>query len=277
MTTIQTEKIIAADGEISDLVDAATGIHHVVTYMHEDGSFTVINWDELGYLHSPREYDNLAMLVSTHRDYLPMDEADSDLETMRRVVEHLDDLSGTWTTDIEEHEEWADRHLVIEHDDGWHTYLDLDDDHESWVALAYFEGWDAEETMQRYIAVERPDIALYVHEWQVTGMSQSDWRDGWAYATVERAEELGIFGNDAAMDAYLSEMKEYAAYFAGEVFEATHIKPVGPEFEIGLEGGYFTGRTLGTTETVGGYIAPGMNTDFIPGDFTASPVVGQVR
>jgi hypothetical protein len=279
---------ITAEGRLLDLIEAEEDRDlHVQTFMHEDGSATIIQHDEFAGERNPRdEYDHLVSLVSDTTGWIPMDAGDHDIEEMRDAASILGDwltrseLSNVWSLHEVEDEERYEIHLIIETKYGRH-WLDLDNEHEARVAAAYFEGIGAQECVERYVDEARPDIACYVHEWNVTGCSQGDWRDGYAFMTREALAEAGYSSNPdrplngtlkmRARSIYDSEMKEYAAWFAGEVYCATHVFPVGPEFAIGDEGGYYTGEMLAATEHCGGFIGYG---DFeeIASQFTSSPV-----
>jgi len=280
-----TTTTLKPEGRLTDLVDeVSTSTLAFRRFRHEDGSYTVLTYEQYTGDYDPRhDGETYAHLVSESRDYNPLDDADEGIEAMRKAAEVLKDmryLTDDWSFVHEETDEHEQFLVRIRTSTGYNVWLDLDDEYEARVVEAYFIHKNDEGAVRRYIDQARPEVLHYVHEWSVTGSSQGDWREGWAYVLAEDVQRAGFYcdgprdAQDAAKKLYEGEMKEYAAYFAGEVYRATHVYVVGPEWEIGEHGGYYTGEILGATDTVGGFIAYDDLKD-ICAQFTDSPVVDE--
>lgn len=262
----------------SDLVsDAESSDYHVRTFHHADGSVTVVSGDPEPWLdNTPRDYDTVVHLVSESTHYTSLDDGDADLERVREQSESLEYLTGDWELSLTESEEREERYVIVKDRAGYREWFNLDDPDDVRVLAGYFHDMSPEEMVQTYVRDERPDILHYVHEWTVSGTSQSDWRDGYAYVLRSDMEHVGFEDptpEDAAR-AYAAEFSEYRSWFAGDVYYGTHIWPTGPEFAIGESGGYFTGEQLGESETCHGFIGDDQ-IESIPSNFTSSPVLAR--
>lgn len=268
---------------------------HVATYYHEDGSVTEILYDEHYGDFNPRtEFDHVAKFVSTNSDYVELDETDDGIEEMRNAASFLGERgsrSSVWSSATSEwrlshhaDEEREEFHLVIsvKGSNGgsspyfYDLWLDLDDEYEAWAARAYFEGLDLEGAVQLYLNGARPDVLHYEHSWSVQNYNEYNY--GYAYVLFD--DLCGAIGQDnmswnmhaQAEALYRAEMREYADWFAGEVYMGIHIFPTGQEHEIGEEGGYYTGRTLADYDSCHGFIGYD-DLKEICGNFTSSPVI----
>lgn len=285
---------IKADGIMTNLItEAEQADGYGSTFKHADGSVTVICQDYEGYSDSnPRDYDNIACLVSNDRGYYPIDEGDSEIEEMRDLFSALgtstsrSDLTDHWTFEIEQWMGEPSPGLTIKTHGGYSAYYDLDHDNEVRVVAAYFMGLSAEQAMDHYLATERPDIAAYQHHWQVNGSSQGDWREGYAYVTRDALADAG-YSMDAdkplngtlkmrAASIMESELDVYGQWFAGEVYYSTTITPVGEDYAIGESGGYYTGEVLGYVESCYGHLGYPSIRAIAEGN-SSSPVIEQIR
>lgn len=285
MSTMTTNK---ADGIFTDLItEAEQSDGYGSTFKHEDGSVTVICQDYEGYGDSnPRDYDNTATLVSDSRDYNPIDDGDSEIEEMREAFEVLTRVTDHWNFEIEDWCEVPTPFFSIKMAGGYTATYDLDDLAEAWVVEAYLLGLNAEQAMDRYIANHRPDIAAYQHHWSVTGTSQGDWREGYAYVTRQALADAGYSMNPdkplngtykmRAASMMESELNVYGLWFAGEVFYSTTITPVGEDHAIGEHGGYYTGDLLGSVESCYGHLGYESIRAIAEGN-SSSPVIEQIR
>lgn len=209
---------------------------HVDTLRHEDGSVTVIQVEE--YIEewmSPREADgNVSKLVMQHRDYRDLDEEDEGIEEAR--------------------DRWGEESPLVE----------------------------------RYVRMFRPDIAHYEPRWTVSGASQGDWAYGYGYVLTADAERIAVvpeprFTHDYnrahprsrrfreyAREAFEEELAVYGAYFAGEVYFATHLTLGEPIVRFGEQGAYVAGYEV-EEESVGGFLGYDSN-ESIAAQLTGSPV-----
>lgn len=137
-----------------------------------------------------------------------------------------------------------------------HTDLDSPDGQ----LEAAVDRWGAEdEKVQRYVAIFRPDIALYVPRWEVTGYSQGDYSYGWGYVLVEDLLERGFVHSDDDVAKYLTggvdevvnvreifdaEISTYQDWFRGDVYGAYHLEPGDPIVAYGEHGAYVAGRKV---------------------------------
>lgn len=223
---------LAADALADALEDYTRGGDFARAFRHADGSITVIGYDQ--YPANPRdEYDQTATLVGTRPD-------------------------------------------------GWPHWSPLDSDTAGMVdAFDRFRDYpDTLGMVRRYVAMFRPDIAA-VDTWEVSGSSQSDWRAGIGYVTRDALAAAG-YSEDGretlsgtlrmrAAAILAGEVAEYGAYFAGEVYTATHLEVGAPVVAFGPDGAYVDGYTVDSDGPVCGFIGYDTLED-IAGTFTDSPV-----
>lgn len=229
----------------------------VRTLVHEDGSRTYIypgDYDDQQFS-NPRDNDgNVLRMVQEHRDYLDLDEADEELAQVRGLADLLENYAGT---------------------DYDHMFPE---DEDEFAARMHAEGKVGAEVVQAYLDEFRPDIVHYIHEWTVTGCSQSDWQHGWAYMTrADFESEIGPLEESSTTPAEVAEaeLKIYQRWFEGDVVRAVHIFVTKPEFVIGDEGGYYTGQHWYDEEHCGGFLGYDDLKD-IGWQFTSSPVIEEV-
>lgn len=227
----------------------------VRTLIHEDGSRTFIYYgDELDVQASnPRENDgNVLRLVNESRDYLDLDEADEEIRYVRGLADLVGNYSGP-----------ENAHLFPA-------------DEDEFIHRMHAEGKSGEEVVQAYLQEFRPDIVYYIHDWTAQGSTQSDWQTGWAYMTqADYDDEIGTESVLSPADDAEQELNVYRQWFAGEVYRAVHVSVAGPEFEIGAEGGFFTGQHEPAYESLGGLLGYDDMKE-IGEQFTDSPVVEEV-
>lgn len=234
-------------------IETRTSDYDVVrTLIHEDESRTFIysgDYDDMQFT-NPRDNDgNVLHLVSESRDYKPLDEADEEISYVRGLADLIGNYSGA---------EYA--HMFPE-------------DEDEFAHRMHAEGKSGEEVVQAYLDEFRPDIVYYVHEWSVQGTSQSDWQFGWAYMTRADYEDEGFTASPA--EVAKSELDIFESWFRGEVYRAVHVSISGPEFEIGTEGGYYTGAHDFEEDHCGGFLGYD-DMKQIAEQFTDSPVIEEV-
>lgn len=235
---------------------------------HADGSHTFVYYGDQDDhdFSNPRDNDfNVVRLVMTSDR--PLDDPDEDLEAMRNACDFLGERWARTSTNLFGHthgwklnftdtEERSERYLIIalpppQYTSGY-IWLDLDDKYESMAALAYLQGLDAEECMKIFAERHCPDVAHYEHHWQVSGPSQSDWAEGWAYVLWRDLTAAGV--THTPQEAYEAEFDVYKRWFAGEVYHAVHVAPGPLEFAIGDEGGYFLDTHEADVDSCGGFL-----------------------
>lgn len=227
--------------------------HFEAEYAHADGSVTFVLRDpHYGGDFNPREDGDchVASLVRVRDGYggIDVDPADSGIDEVRDAP-YVERHKVDWTFTLDDHAGavWSFPGTYCDND----YYLD-DDDADAWAVLAYFMGWDAEQTVREYVARERSDIAHYT-EWHMSGYVQGDWAEGYAYVLHSDLERVGMPVEHCA-EAVESEVREYEAWGRGDVYSAVNVHPTEPEYAIGDHGGYYTGEMECEIEDCHGFI-----------------------
>lgn len=239
----------------SEIEDREHDSDVVRTLIHEDGSRTFVYYGDYDdqQFSNPRDNDgNVLRLVQESRDYVDLDEADEEIQYVRGLAELIENYAG---------QEYA--HMFPA-------------DEDEFAHRMHSEGKGGEEVVLAYIEeFRRHDIVHYIHEWTVTGSSQSDWQHGWAYMTRADYDEAGFTEELTPAMVAESELDIYGKWFSGEVYRAVHIWSEAPEFEIGDEGGFYTGQHVHGEDHCGGLLGYD-DMKHIGEVFNASPVVEEV-
>ncbi len=220
-------------------------------YVHADGSHSFIFTDPESEHANPRHNDgNVATLVNLHRDYIDLDDADSGIEEARERWDWLQ-----YNGHMHRSNRQPSAGIATER------------------ALVNFG--DREALVRRYVAIFRDDILHYEDEWSVNGNSQSDWQNGYGFVTKDAwVKWMGedYSGDVTPEQAFKQELDIYGQYFAGEVYGCIHVQRGERVYEIGTEGGYFTGGYEADEDACWGFLGYADHKQ-ITEQFTDSPVV----
>lgn len=207
----------------------AEGHSYQKHFTHEDGSHTFIMSDPEPEHANPRNNDgNLVHLVNLNRDYRDLDDPDSGINEARERWDYL-------------------------HHNGIPHYRWPDPERTYWndvQRLLIRKRFTREDMVKRYVAMFRPDIVHYEDAWEVTGVVQGDWQDGYAYITREDFEGAGFTDEHRAhypdfdfspAGICKQELDVYALWFAQEVYGAITVKQGDPIVRFGEQGAYIDG------------------------------------
>lgn len=150
---------------------------------------------------------------------------------------------------------------------------DIRDAWDRWNGNAREEIRDAYVT--RYLAIFRPDVHAF-RTWEAIGTSQSDWCDGYAYTTDADLDRAGVT-REGAGELVAGEVREFGAYFAGDVYYAETVHKGAPIVTYGDHGAFVDAHDA-DVEIVGGFVGDQPNgVQYVAHDVNASPVVEEIN
>ncbi len=196
----------------------------VATFKHEDGSTTYIVVDQDAEHVNPRDDDgNVATLIQRSDRHMKIDDDDAGLSEARERFGIYDERSI---------DNWSGPAFMMRH-----------------LRLAIRSKYDGEAMVNRYLAMFRPDVLLYVDYWVAPSYTQ-DSSYGWGYVTREAwvaAMGEGYDGDLTPKEAFDQEVDIFGKWARGDVYGYIHIKPDGTEDSVWGFLGYETVAGPGET------------------------------
>lgn len=171
------------------------------SFRHEDGSFTFVVYDDSGDTESPRGYGaDVATLIQTNPRCIDVDSDDAGLSEARDRWDYLRSDNRVSDEYVRAYLNQTERRIIE-------------------------SGEDRDSMVRRYLAMFRPDIALYVDYWSA-GDSH-----GWGYVTTEALTEAGLTlewmrEHDMTPESIFdAEVRVYGQWCEGEVYGYVHVTP----------------------------------------------------